>query len=142
MRPTEFLIIDLTVGVFLALLTIVVVRRQGVIREHRFYSVALAGAALLYVIFAMRAETEPARWLGIESLGFLAYGFVAYLGYTRSAWILVAGWLAHVAWDVALHGFGTTPFVPRPYPTWCAAYDVVIALYVALRVRFWRNQLG
>ncbi len=136
-RPPEYMLIDLTIGFILSILTILMTRRFRPAKEYRFYAVALAGAAMIYVVFAMRAEVEQARWLGIEGLGLLAFGFIAYLGATRSAWFLVGGWIAHVAWDVAIHGYGTTPFVPAPYPMWCLVYDLVVALYIAVRMRKW-----
>lgn len=40
--------------------------------------------------------------------------------------LLATGWLAHVGWDVLLHG-PETPFVPAVYPDLCVGFDLMVA---------------
>ena len=64
--------------------------------------------------------------LGVEAVGLLVYGAAAILGARRFPVLIGVGWLAHVAWDLA---------VPRPdpsyvwwwYPPLCLGFDLVIA---------------
>ncbi len=134
-RPLEYLVLDLLVGAVLALAAIRFGRRLQPAREHRFYAVGLIAAAFIYVVFSLRADAY--LWLAVEGGGLVLFGSLAYLGLTRSAWFLVAGWLAHVVWDVGLHYGMNTPFVPAPYPGWCLSFDVVIAVYIAVRRKKW-----
>ena len=78
-----------------------------------------------------------ARWTAVELGGVALSGGAAWLGWKVSPWFLAAGWLAHVGWDVGLHGGGDTPFVPAWYPVACIAYDVAAGLYLAWRSRSW-----
>ncbi|WP_457654686.1 DUF6010 family protein [Rhodocaloribacter sp.] len=136
MRPPEFLLIDLALGAAPALVTIRASRGMPPAKERRFYAVLLVGAAAVYLVFALRGRAGV--WVGVEAAGVAAYGLVAWLGATRSAWWLAAGWLAHVAWDVALHATGATPFVPAFYPMFCVSYDVLVAVYIIRRRKAWR----
>jgi hypothetical protein len=135
MRPPEFILIDLALGAALALATIRVSRRMPPTKERRLYAVVLVAAAAVYLVFALRGGAGA--WIGVEAAGVAAYGLVAYLGATRSAWWLAAGWLAHVGWDVTLHGASATPFVPLFYPMFCVSYDVLVAAYVVTRRKAW-----
>ncbi len=135
MRPTEYVLIDLALGAALALVTIRASRGMPPAKERRFYAVLLVGAAAVYLIFALRGEAGA--WVGVEAAGVAAYGFIAYLGASRSAWWLAAGWLAHVAWDVALHTTDATLFVPAFYPMVCVSYDVIVAVYILRRRKAW-----
>ena len=136
MRPPEFILIDLALGAALALATIRASRRMPPAKERRLYAVVLVGAAAVYLVFALRGGAGA--WIGVEAAGVAAYGLVAYLGATRSAWWLAAGWLAHVGWDVALHGAAATPFVPLFYPMFCVSYDVLVAVHIIRRRKAWR----
>ncbi|QXD15116.1 hypothetical protein GQ464_017185 [Rhodocaloribacter litoris] len=141
MRPPEFILIDLALGMVLALFTLRTVRRYGQRRERRFFAVALGVAAFLYVVFAMRGGGPS--WIGIETAGLVAFGLLAWRGASprrepaRGACWLAAGWLLHVGWDVGLHATGATPFVPPFYPMLCVAYDLIVAAYLLTRRRAW-----
>jgi len=85
--------------------------------------VAWIGA--IYVGFGLAsAGTRPAV---IECLGAVAMLFLAVLGITSTPWLLTAALVLHAAWDLAHHGGRITPAVPRWYPSFCAAADLVLA---------------
>ncbi|GEM_PF-325540 len=139
MRPPEFILIDLALGAALALVTMRASRKMPPAKERRFYAVLLGGAAAIYLVFALRGGAGA--WIGVEAAGVAAFGLVAYLGATRSAVWLAAGWLAHVGWDVALHGAAST-FVPAFYPMFCVSYDVLVAAHLIRRRKAWPVRAG
>jgi len=100
--------------------------------EQRAYGIGLIIAALIYVGFALHGD--GAKWIGIELLGLLLFGAMTFAGWRSSMWWLAAGWAAHAAWDLIVHG-AHTPFAPRPYAIWCAAVDVTFGVYIAWRLR-------
>jgi hypothetical protein len=71
-------------------------------------------------------------WLLIKTPGLILYSAVAVLSLKFTRRMLAVGWLAHIFWDVLVHQHGGgMSFVPDWYPATCAAYDLVIALYLA-----------
>jgi hypothetical protein len=93
--------------------------------ESRVQAIGLVAAALVYVGFALADGT--ARWVAIEAIGLAVFGTVAWLGLRRSPRWLVAGWVAHVAWDVGLHLERWQPVVGDWYPLLCVGFDLVVA---------------
>ena len=119
---------SLLAGVVLALALVFVARCRPPEGERRVYAVGLLAAAVVYVAFAA-AGGASAAWLGLESLGVLGFGALAWLGVRRSSALLAAGWAAHVLWDVLLHLSGTqgAAYTPGWYPWLCVGFDLVIA---------------
>jgi hypothetical protein len=77
----------------------------------------------------------PRSWLILEVGGFVLFSLVALLGLRRSMWFVVVGWAAHPVWDVVLHKVLSVGFVPEWYPVGCAGFDLLLAVYIARRVR-------
>lgn len=93
----------------------------------------LGVAGLVYVGFSAVGRTGPG-WLAIELLGVVIYGGLGALGIRRSRWYLVAGWMLHPVWDLALHFLGPGRwFTPDSYSVACFSYDLLVALVIALR---------
>lgn len=91
------------------------------------FAVLLGLAAGVYVGFALpSASAGEQRLQWIVAIGFVA---LAVIGATSLPWLLVAGWLAHAAWDARHH---TTRDGIAPAPPWyarlCLVYDVVAAM--------------
>jgi hypothetical protein len=108
------------------------------IRRHtdRILAGVMIVAALAYVLFAfaLDADARPA-WLAVELAGVALYGGMAVRGVRGSPWWLVAGWLLHPLWDVALHYAGPgAHFAPVWWTVPCLSWDLVTAGYVALRI--------
>lgn len=93
----------------------------------------LVFAAAMYVVFWI-PDASP-EWLALELAGVALYGAIGYRGLKGSAWWLVAGWLAHPLWDIALHYTGPGHvFAPVSYTVPCLTYDLAVAAMLALRI--------
>ena len=104
-------------------------------RQHSVYAFLLIAAALNYVRFSLWSEDPD--WIQIETGGVALFSIIAVLGLKVSPWILVVGWVAHVVWDVGLHSYEATPFVPGWYAMACVTYDFIIAGYIAIQCKGW-----
>lgn len=130
--------LNLTLGAAAAAATILIFKRLWPRHERRLYALALGIAAAIYAVFSLAGDSL--RWTGIELAGVALYSLLAVLGWRVSPWFLVLGWGGHVAWDMVLHGGGSTPFVPSWYPSACFAYDLIVALYIATRCGAWSRR--
>jgi hypothetical protein len=108
-------------------------RRFGPKQELRLYALSLIIAALIYVVFA--ALDPKIEWLMLELAGVLVFAVLALLGLKVSALILAFGWALHAGWDVLLHKLPHVAFVPDWYPLVCLSFDLVLAIYIAARVK-------
>src|ERR1051325_3486633 len=117
----------IVLGVVLSLVFIRLARMCPPAGERRIYAIGLLATAIVYLIFAL-AGAASARWLFLESLGVIIYGFAAWAGLRGLHLLLAAGWALHVAWDVALHLTGAgAQYTPQWYPWSCLAFDLVVA---------------
>jgi hypothetical protein len=94
--------------------------------------VGLVVAAGLYVLFAALAN-DP-RGLVLEASGVALFGALAAVGGRESRYVLAAGWVLHVLWDVELHPAGFAGYAPRWYPAVCLSFDLIVAGYLILAV--------
>jgi hypothetical protein len=125
--------LQLLIGMIACGVFIVVARTLKPQRELRLYALGLVIAALIYVGFTARGAA-PA-WLMLEVAGLLVFTLLAWLGLKVSALILALAWAAHAAWDVALHKLLDVAFVPDWYPLVCVGFDLLLAGYIAVRVK-------
>jgi len=124
-----YYIICVFVGLILGSLFIVIARKLSPNGEKVFLAQALWIAALIYIGFAL--AWGDMYWLGIESLGVLAYGIFAYLGYRYSAIWVGLGWLVHPLWDAVLHLYGAGHAIaPDWYVIACISFDVLVGAYI------------
>lgn len=64
------------------------------------------------------------------------YGALAGLGLRYSTWWLAIGWAMHSAWDAGLHLIGGgAAFTPEWYAVGCVSFDLLVAGYIAVRIR-------
>ena len=124
---------QLILGVVLALLFIWFARTRGPQREPFIYSIGLIIAALFYVAFSVTGATT--QWFMIEVIGLVVFTIIAVFGLRVSLWFLALGWAAHVSWDVLLHLVREQSFVPDWYPVACISFDLIIAAYIAAKLR-------
>ena len=124
---------QLILGAVLALLFILFARTRGPQREPFIYSIGLIVAALFYVAFSFTGGTT--QWSIIELIGLVAFTLIAVLGLRVSLWFLVIGWASHVWWDVFLHLVREQLFVPDWYPVACISFDLIVAGYIAVKLR-------
>lgn len=109
-------------------------RRYALSRLLVFWATGLGIAAALYVVFAVHGDGSH-RWLMIEFGGLALFAGLALLALRLSPWLLAVAWLAHVGWDVGLHGTAATGFVPTWYPPLCIGFDLVVAAIILHRLR-------
>ena len=125
------ILIQLIVGVILAIGFVLLVRRSGhFTKEKRMFAFGLVVVALIYVGFGLFSDSVG--WKIIELMGVPIYGFFAWLGLKKSGWFLAVGWALHVFWDAGLHGYAT-PFVPHWYIGGCIGFDLLVASYIGIR---------
>jgi hypothetical protein len=91
----------------------------------RMYAVGLIVAAAVYVGFALFAGDRQV--LLREGAGLLIFTAIALIGMRVSAYLLAAGWAAHVAWDLLFHSIEAAAYVPWWYPVVCIGFDLMVA---------------
>lgn len=95
------------------------------------YALGLAVIAAIYIGFAV-ADGRP-KVIAVESVVTSAFVLLAAIAVTGTAWLLVAGLLAHSLKDLWQH---RTEFVAgtRWWPPFCAVIDVVAASIIAVEI--------
>ena len=95
----------------------------GFNRDRSFYPTVFIIIASYYVLFAVMGASR--RTLVIEI--FAASGFLifAVLGFKRNLWLAVAAMVGHGCFDFVHHLFVENPGVPRWWPGFCLAFDVI-----------------
>ena len=83
-----------------------------------------------YVLFA--AMGASGRTLVIEIMGAMVFLLAAVVGFKKSLWIVVAGAVGHGVFDFVHHYFIENPGVPRWWPGFCASYDVIMGVVLAV----------
>lgn len=125
MASTE-LILVIVLGAVVAVPYCLHVRAAG--RPELRFGLGLAIASLLYVIFAL--AQGAARAALMEAGGVALFGAVVVAGIRWSPYWLAAGWLAHVAWDLALHPIDHSGYAPWWYPVLCIGFDLMVAGFI------------
>ena len=124
-------LIEIVIGVFLAIGFILLVRRsRSSAGEKRSFAIGLVVVALIYVGFGLFSGSL--KWMLIELAGVPIYAVFAWLGLKKSGWFLAVGWALHPLWDACLHD-SSTAFVPHWYIGGCIGFDLLVAGYIALR---------
>ncbi|MEO0473428.1 MAG: hypothetical protein AAF206_27700 [Bacteroidota bacterium] len=103
-------------------------------QEMAFWRSGLVIVAAIYLAFWLlgnRSGNEGLSWLGIESLGMVIYGLMAWASKRITVWLLPIGWLLHGLWDLLLHAGGHPAFVPNWYPAICLGFDVCLFVYLS-----------
>jgi hypothetical protein len=96
-----------------------------------FEAALVAWIGAIYVGFGLVSGTRSAA---IEVAGGIGMLFLAVLGGASTPWLLPLALLLHAGWDFAHHDGRISHAVPRWYPSFCAAADLVLAgLYAAVR---------
>lgn len=95
------------------------------------YSAGLAIAAAIYP--AARRRWRLDRSSAGELIGLAGYGVASATAVlhprARANRLLAAGWASHALFDAA-HGHDEGSRLPRGYPAFCAAYDLVLAAHL------------
>lgn len=129
----------LLLGVVAAALYVIFARRRGPGREQAILALGLVIAAVIYVGFAVIWGNS--LWIAIEMGGLLIYGLFVLLAWRYAMFWLALGWAAHPLWDILLHWFGRGHTIaPEWYVLACLSFDLLVASYIFVRIRGWRDE--
>ncbi len=128
------------VGVLLALGVGVFATLVGLDKERGFYPVVLIVIASYYVLFAVMGGSPSA--LVVEAPILCAFAVVAVLGFKRDLWLVVAALVGHGLLDLLHPHLVSNPGAPVWWPTFCLAYDLAAAGYLAVQLLPVRGQPG
>ena len=94
------------------------------------HAAMLGVAAVLYVVFALRADSWGG--LAVEAVGLVLFGGTALLGLVHGSPRLLAwGWALHPLWDAVLHTAGfMADYTPMGYVAACFGFDLALALWI------------
>ena len=120
------------IGLILSLAVAGFATAVGFDRERVFYPTVLIVIASYYVLFA--AEGASARALMIEIAIASCFLIAAALGFKKSFWIMPVALAGHGVFDFFHRFFIDNPGVPRWWPGFCLAFDVVLAVWLTVRL--------
>ena len=125
------------IGILLSLATIVLAAVVGFARERSFYSTVAIVVATYYILFAVMGASG--RTLMIEIA--IASGFIlfAVLGFKGNFWLVAAALVGHGIFDFIRPNLIANPGVPRWWPGFCMAFDVIFGGWLALLLLQRRN---
>jgi hypothetical protein len=104
----------------------------GFDRERVFYPTVLIVVASYYVLFAAAGGSSQTLLVEIAvASGFL---LLAVAGFKRNFWIVPAGLAGHGVFDFVHRFLIVNAGVPRWWPGFCLAFDLLIAAWVAVRL--------
>jgi hypothetical protein len=122
--------VEYLIGLILSLSVAGLARVVGFDRDRAFYPTVLIVVGSYYVLFA--AMGASGRTLVIEIMGAMVFLLAAVVGFKKSLWIVVAGAVGHGVFDFVHHYFIENPGVPRWWPGFCASYDVIMGVVLAV----------
>ena len=117
------------VGVILALAVCAFATIAGLDRDRAFYPTVTIVIASYYGLFAVMGGGTQA--LIHESMVITAFLLMAIVGFKRNLWLLVIALAGHGLFDLIHARVIDDPGVPSWWPSFCLAYDVVTAVYLA-----------
>ncbi len=120
---------ELLIGTVLALSVGLACTFIGMDRDRALYPAVMIVIASLYALFAVMGGSTQA--LVIESVVGAAFVAAAIAGFKRSLWLVAAALAAHGVFDLVHGHLIENPGVPRWWPHFCMAYDVVAGAYLA-----------
>jgi hypothetical protein len=120
---------SIVVGVVLALIIGGSATFFGLDRDRALYPVMMIVIASYYVLFAVTGGSIQV--LIIESAVAVVFLGLALAGFKSTLWFVVIALAAHGIFDLVHPHFYANAGVPIWWPSFCLAYDVVAAAYLA-----------
>ncbi|PTU32389.1 hypothetical protein [Stenotrophobium rhamnosiphilum] len=120
---------DILIGISLALAISLLARIVGFDRERSFYPVVMIVIASYYGLFAVMSGSQQA--FIAEAIPMTAFMLAAIIGFRKNLWIVVAALAGHGVFDFFHDGLIQNPGAPTWWPTFCGAYDIVAAGFLA-----------
>ena len=124
---------ELLVGVGLALAISLLAHVVGFDRERAFYPVVMIVIASYYGLFAVMGGSVQA--LIPEAAAMTGFTLAAVFGFRKNLWLVVVALAGHGVFDFFHAGLINNPGVPIWWPTFCGAYDIVAALFLAVLLK-------
>jgi hypothetical protein len=121
---------EYVIGIVAALATAASAKLIGLDRDRAFYPTVLIVVATYYVLFAAMGASR--QTLIVEVIFATAFFALAVFGFKRTAWVVVAGLVAHGVFDFVRPAFIHNPGVPRWWPGFCLAYDLPLGVMLAV----------
>jgi len=129
------------IGLMLSLVVAGSATIAGFDRDRAFYPTVLIVIASYYVLFAVMGASG--RTLLMEIVAASGFLLFAVLGFSRNLWLVVAAIVGHGIFDFVHHLLIENPGVPRWWPGFCLAFDVIfggsLAMHLMRRSKFWRD---
>lgn len=120
---------SVAVGAVLALIVGASASFFGLDRDRALYPAVMMVIASYYVLFALTGGSTQV--LVIESAVAIAFLGLALAGFRSTLWLVVTALAAHGIFDFLHPHVYANPGVPVWWPSFCLAYDVVAAAYLA-----------
>ena len=118
------------IGTVLALAVTASATALGLDRERVFYPSMMITIAAYYILFAAMGAAAPV--VIVESVAAVAFMLFAVVGFKTSLWLVAAALAGHGVFDLFHHLIIDDPGVPRWWPGFCLAFDIVAAGYLAV----------
>ena len=123
---------EYVVGLTLAAAVVWFATVVGLGRDRSFYPTVLIIIGSYYVLFAAMGASRRIVLAEIVVAGIFL--LLAVLGFKRSLWVVVGGSIGHGLFDFVHHFLIDNPGVPRWWPGFCMAFDVVFGALLAWRL--------
>ena|SRR5437588_12645628 len=104
----------------------------GLDRDRAFYSTVVIVIASYYVLFAVMGASG--RTLLLEIVVATGFSLLAVLGFKKTPWLVVTALVGHGLFDFVHSRFIDNPGVPRWWPGFCLAFDVIVGAWLAGRL--------
>ena len=118
------------IGVALALAVAALGAWVGLDRDRSFATTILIVVAFYYVLFALIGGAQ--RPVVIEIIVAIGFLIIALIGFKWNLWLVAAGLVGHGLFDFVHASFIDNPGVPRWWPGFCSAFDVLFGAWLAL----------
>jgi hypothetical protein len=121
-------------GIVLAMAVAAFAALAGFDRDRGFYPTLLIVIASYYALFAVMG----ADWsiISSETVGLFLFGVTAVVGFRRNLWIVVGALCCHGLFDAVQGRLVTNPATPVWWSAFCLAFDVTVAVCLALRISY------
>jgi hypothetical protein len=123
---------EYAVGVILALSLAGFAGLAGLDRGRAFYPMVLIVVASCYTLFAVMGATGAT--LEIEIAVAVGFSSLAVLGFTKNLWVIATAIAGHGVFDLFHHALITNRGVPVWWPGFCAAVDLILGAWLAVRL--------
>ena len=121
------------IGVVLGFVVGAIGTIMGFDREKSFYATVMIVIAAYYVLFAAMGGTGQV--IVAEIIAGSVFLILALYGSRKSLWIIVGAIVGHGLFDSVHHLLIENPGVPRWWPGFCGTIDVVIGVWLSVRLK-------